>query len=238
MILPGATSDEMWAPMNTDDSRVRAGLSSLAARRRGALAVGARRVGWKVGWNDIAVRRHLGVDTGVVGYLLDDTVVLNGLVSTAGTERLLLEIELALEVGAAPRDPGAPAITRMAPALEIIDISATDVEHAIAANVWHHAVIFGEQCLLDEDVVSELAVSITLNGGEPRSLAPPTAAQLDVDAILRFVASGVNALGDSLQPGDWIIAGNLDPSPMRAANGDHIDVDFGALGDLTLQLTD
>lgn len=195
-------------------------------------------MGWKVGWNDVAVRHRLGVDAGVVGYLLDDTVALDGRVSTAGTERLLLEVELALEVGAPAPSTGTHPIARMAPALEVLDITTTDVEHAIAANVWHHAVIFGEPCLLDVHVAAELAVVITLNGSEPRSLAPPTSTQLDLDAILRFVASGVDALGESLQPGDWIIAGNLDPSPMRVSNGDCIDADFGTLGHLTLQLTD
>ena len=232
------TSEELWALLNTEDDRVRAGLCSLGARRRAALAAGARRVGWKVGLNDVAVRRRLGVDAGVVGYLLDDTVVRDGLVSTAGTERLLLEMELALEVGVAPPSSGSHPIIRVASALEVLDVSASDVEHAIAANVWHHAVVFGEPCVLDADVAAELAVTVTLNGGEPRSLAPPTSAQLDLDAIHRFVASGVNALGESLEPGDWIIDGNLDPSPTWVANGDRIDADFGPLGHLTLQLTD
>lgn len=234
MTTPGSevtpTSADLWQVVDAQDPRISAGLRAQARTRRETLEAGAARVGWKVGWNDLAVRRGLGVRSGVIGYFLSDSVAVGDVVATDGSAHLGVEFELALEVGQRNSGSGAHSIQRIAPAIEVLDISVTDVTDAVAVNVWHRGVSLGVSRAFASDLAANVNVTVTVNGGEAHLVGRPTPAMLDFDAILRFIESGVRALGDQLLPGDWIIAGNLAPSPMWVSPGDHVSADFGPLG--------
>ena len=76
----------------------------------------------------------------------------------------------------------------------------------------------GHACPLDLDVGEE-------------ALAPD-----DFSEVVMLVARLLDAVGERLREGDWIIGGSLTPQ-VDVGPGDHVVVDLGRLGSVEAQIT-
>jgi 2-keto-4-pentenoate hydratase len=203
-------------------------MRTLLARRDADLAGGASAVGWKIGFNSPGVQDHFGLSGPVVGYLTDATVVAEGEpVDLSGWTHPALEVEVAIRVGHEGE------VAALAPALELVDLDLPfdSIEPILAGNVFHRAVVFGAELVGLE--LPELSVSVSAaSGGEPvasGSLAEQPAVTVEV------VRSFLGTYGAELAPGERIIAGSM-IAPLAVASGDSLDVSFGVLGSISIDL--
>ena len=215
------------------DDRVLRGTRTLLERWRADLVAGAARVGWKIGLNEPAVQRHLGLDGCVVGYLAPAAVLVSGAShSLAGGTRIMVEPEVVIAIGAdvpagATRGVATSAIAGLGAALEIVDLTGPfdNLEQMIAGNLFHRASVLGrtragpsldgvEARLLQRDRVVHRAV---------------VAEVLDLAAIVRLVADTLAAFGETLRAGDRIISGSV-TRQLAGAPGDVASADLGSLG--------
>ena len=203
-----------------DDPIVR-GMRALLARRDGDLAAGARPVGWKIGFNTAAIRRHLGLSDPVVGYLVDTGVTPNGAtVPVAGWTAPAVEVELAIRVG----DDG--GVAGLAPALELVDLDLpSGLESILAANICQRGVVFGEEV----PGVDPWATRVTVT--KANAVVAEGRLEEEPATTVAFVRRFLAAHGAALEPGHRIIAGSM-VAPVAVAPGDELRVEFGPLGEL------
>ena len=225
---------DTWELVDTTDDRVRTGLERLAERRRGELAAGARHTGWKVGFNDANARAMIGLRTGVVGYLTDRSRSDAGDVAIpdAGVAgEIELAFRLASAVGAnASDDDALGAIAAVAPAIEVVVFADMDVEDMLARDVWHHAYALGADTTWEPAVIDALTVDAHHNA-TPLDVPRPAADKLAfVPDMLRFVASGAEAIGARLDAGDIVLSGSLAASLAWLDRGDTLTATMGPLG--------
>jgi 2-keto-4-pentenoate hydratase len=210
------------------DPRIADGLKEQLASWRAELQGGASRVGWKIGFNLPAVQQMFGVEEPAIGYLTSAGVVEDGAgYSAAGTTRLVVEPELAVEIGA---DGG---IAGYAPAIELADMNRPldDLQAIVAEDIFHRGVVFGAfRPELDERPLVRALVD-----GDERA-----AAQVPEDYFDGVVELGSRLLeenGESLHAGDRIICGII-TSIVPVEAGDSVSVEFGPLGSLAVRVTD
>jgi len=149
----------------------------------------------------------------------------------------MAEPELAIHIGAevAPdcgRDAAQNAIAGLGPAIEVADVHppSTDLTEIVATNVYHRAVLLGEQ--VDGASIAGVLARVTLNG-EPFGEVSPLEATLDPVDVVRLIARTIGTAGEYLRPRDVIIAGSLVPPPVVSA-GDELALDLGPIGRLSL----
>ena len=201
------------------DPRVLAGTQRQLERWRAELAGGAERVGWKIAFNGEGVQQRVGIDSPVVGYMTSNTLLKYGArVSVAGARNMLLEPEISIEVGPT-LEPAA-----LGAAIEIVDVDSPvdDLEAVVATNLLHRGVLFGGS----RPGARPPAEAAVLVSGEERERAE---IQFDEWETLNVVAQTLAAAGETLQPGDQIIAGSL-TTPIEVQPGDSVGVQVGPLG--------
>jgi 2-keto-4-pentenoate hydratase len=227
-----AMTSEFWRPMDLEDERIAAGVARLQRARAGAVAAGAAHIGWKVGWNDPAFRTRFGLRSGVVGHLLDTTVIRHDRHDLRGATRAGGEYELAVRMrtDVFPGDDGHAAIGAVAPAIEVLDVAVLDVEAAVAVNVWHRAAIVGAETPYEAAMLDGLEVAVSKSGSPPAELPRVYEAIAVLPEVLRFVADGAVRSGDRLRAGHLVMCGNLAPGIAWVHTGDHLHAAFGRLG--------
>jgi 2-keto-4-pentenoate hydratase len=219
----------MAAPGNRLDPRVEAGMRRQLQDWRSKLESGATRVGWKIGLNPPAMLERLGLERPVAGHLTSATRLDSGAThSLAGGRNVVVEPEIAVEVG--PDD----TIAALAPALEVVDVDRPpdDVEDVVATNVFHRAVSIGPPA---QGALQGGEATVTRNGEVEERLDPGQAAG-NLTSAVATIASTLEACGERLEPGDWIITGVL-AGPFPAAPGDTLALDLGPIGSVELSFT-
>jgi 2-keto-4-pentenoate hydratase len=211
------------------DERVRGGLEAQLRELRRRTADGERRLGWKVALNDPRVQRALGISRPVIGFLASGTEVRTGDAhSLAGTTMPAVEPEIAVHVGEGGEIAGLGA------ALEVIDVDLPfeDLERIMAANVFHRAVVLGPVA-----VGASTVAGLTARFGHDREQhsIDVASAAMDPTEAVALVAGYLEAVGDSLQRGDVIIAGSMMPA-LAAAEGGRFELEVDRLGVVALEL--
>jgi 2-keto-4-pentenoate hydratase len=210
------------------DQRVADGVKEQLESWRAELKGGARRVGWKIGFNLPAVREMFGIDEPAIGYLTSATLVEDGAdYSAAGSTRLVVEPEIAVEI--APDG----SIGAYAPAIELADFDRPfeELQAIVAEDIFHRGVVFGG---FRPDLPASPEARVVIDG-EERERAP--APDDYFDGVLEVASRLLSLEGESLRPGDRIICGIITPIvPVEAGNA--VTVEFGALGSLSLRITD
>lgn len=212
------------------DPRVQAGLEAQFAALRERTAAGERRLGFKVALNDPRVQQALGITQPVIGYLASGAeVAAGGSHSLAGATRPAVEPEIAVHVG----ENG--TIAALGPALEVIDVDLPfdDLERVMAGNVFHRAVVLGPA---NQGCTSLAGVSARLlrDGREEHAIDVAAAAMAPAE-VVALVSGYLSAVGESLEPGDVIIAGSLVPA-LPATAGERFELEVDGLGSVALQL--
>lgn len=224
--------------MTDVDQRVLDGLHEQLESWRAELKGGARRVGWKIGLNVPEIQEQLGLGEPVIGHLTSATQLDSGGTYPGGDAvELKAEPEVAIELGRevagdADAESASEAIAGLAAAIELVDVGRppADLQSILAANIFHRAFVIGSSlpALPAEGVEAKLTVN-----GEPREQAP---APDDFSEVVMLVARLLDAVGERLREGDWIIGGSLTPQ-VDVGPGDHVVVDLGRLGSVEAQIT-
>jgi 2-keto-4-pentenoate hydratase len=182
---------------------------ALLERWRGELAVGATRVGWKIGHGIPEVEAHIG-DRPVVGYLTSRTAIESGGTWSRQGRDLRAETELAVTIGAeVDADDVATdvreAIAGLSVALEIVDVdrSPGDLDAVMRSDVFHRAVVFGRTLAVSPDDLGQATLSLDDTAHEASEPIP------DPPWVVRTVADVLGQFGERLLPGDRILSGSF-----------------------------
>jgi 2-keto-4-pentenoate hydratase len=212
------------------DDRVRRGLQAQLRELEVRTAAGERRIGWKVALNDPRVQGALEIDRPVIGYLAGGTEVAAGAThSLAGATRPAVEPEIAVHIG------DGDTIAGLGPALEVIDMDMAfdDLERIMAANVFHRAVVLGP---VTEGPARLDGLTARFTHAEEEHSIDVAFAAMDPQEVVALVSGYLEAIGESLRPGDAIIGGSM-IAALPAAHGGRFELDVDELGSVALELT-
>jgi 2-keto-4-pentenoate hydratase len=206
------------------DDRIEIGMKIQLAGWRSVLSgADVERVGWKIGLNAPPVMEALGIDRPVIGWIASGTTLEPPAeFPTAGGTRVGAEPELAITVG----DGG--AVAGLAPAIEIVDIDKPfdDLTAILADNVFHRGVVLGSAS--GPQPLAGITARVEVDGTVEAELDLAEAVGDPADTIA-VVAGRLEEMGETLEPGDRIIAGALTPI-LWAQPGTAVSVDLGPLG--------
>lgn len=230
--------------MDTSPTRIERGMSRQLTQWRATVARRQQRLGWKIGFNLPDDQQRLGLPSAMVGFLSTERQLAPGSRYQApDTATLLVEPEVALLIGNdVPANASAAqalaAIAGYTAALELVDTTRSvndDIEEILAGNMFHQAVLLGETRLAAAGYKREqLSLSLRLNSEELRTLEAARVPQ-DFATLITTVADILATHGEQLQQGDWIITGAA-ARPVAVKAGDHIELEMGELGAVTLSI--
>ena len=197
----------------------------MLVRLREILAQGAEPVGWKVGFNISAAQEKLGIDAPLAGFLSSDGVLEDGAEVSLSDGPLVVESEVAVELG-----DDARSIVALLPALEVADPPDLDqdVETILAGNIFHRAVVFGPRVETHEPGAGRVLVN-----GEVEHVMAPGDTSGHLEEMVEAVRKRLAAVDQDLQPGQRIITGVLAP-PHTAQPGDRVRLELDGLGGVEL----
>ncbi len=211
----------------TPDAGVAEGMRSQLERRRSELDAGVTPIGWKIGVNVPAVQEALGLSESVVGYLTSEKSLEAGAeVDVSAWNAALLEPEVAIRVGP---DGG---VGGLAPAIELVDIDLPfeDIEPILAGNIFHRAVVFGDE--IEGVDVANAGCRVLVDGEETASAQFADDPSDVIAHVKRFLAEH----DAELAPGDRIIAGSITP-PQPVPAGSAVEVEIDGLGSVGLRFS-
>lgn len=219
------------------NDEIRRGMETHLAALRAAEASGDTRVGWKIGFNDPAVQQRMGLDATLVGHLVRSRVVdCRGTCSLPEGARGMLEVEVAIELGAdvaagGGLDEARAAISRILPALEVVDFSRSfdGLETILGHDIFHEAVVFGHEATGRTGASLEGVSARVAKNGETVAEGNFDLVPSDLGEVVRHVADVLGEAGEQLRAGERIIAGSL-IKPLEVARGDAVEADLGPLG--------
>ncbi|MGI8945571.1 MAG: hypothetical protein ACR2GL_04955 [Thermoleophilaceae bacterium] len=202
------------------DPRVAGATEAQLQQWRAELEGGAERVGWKIGFSTQASQQQAGLSAPVVGHVTSATVVHYGAhLSLAGGTRVMVEPEVAIEVGEKLE------AVALAAAIEVIDVDRPflEIEQIVETNIFHRHVMFGD---FRPGYPPPRTAALLVNGQDRERDAVEG---FDPAATIALVAETLALTGESLQPGDKIIAGALLPA-VEVTPGDLVGVQLDNLG--------
>jgi 2-keto-4-pentenoate hydratase len=207
---------------------VERGTAAMLVRRRELLAQGAEPVGWKVGFNLARFQEQLGIDGPLAGFLTTDTVIEDGAELSLADGPVVVESEVAVELG-----DDARSIAALLPALEVADRPdlEQDVETILAGNIFHRAVAFGPRVETDDPGAARILVN-----GEQQHAVSAEQARAPLAEMVAAVAGRLGAAGEDLRPGDRIITGVVAP-PHAPQAGDTVRLELESLGGVELRFS-
>ena len=204
--------------------------------------------GWKIAATSEAGQKHINVTGPLAGRIMSDTVIADdGTAAMKGNEMRVAEPEFAFRMGRDLPPRAVPysvrevldAVEALNPAIEIPDSRFADFVRAgeaqlIADNACAHLFVLGAATSADwrsMDLVEERP-QITLRGdsyvGHGRNVLG------DPRAALAWLANELRELGITLRAGQVVTTGTCHP-PLSIAAGDHMAVDFGVLGKVSVK---
>ena len=200
--------------------------------------------GWKIAATSIAGQKHINVDGPLAGRLLEERAFQSGATVPFGHNHMrVAEAEFAFRMGRdlTPRwgpiavDEALEATASLHPAIEIPDSRYDDftvvgAPQLIADNACAHYFVLGaaapeswrEIDLREHAVTGEVVGKFTRDGVGANVLGDPRIA-------LTWLANELSSLGIILRAGQVVTTGTC-LVPLEIAPGDHVRMDFGALG--------
>lgn len=210
-----------------------------------------RRCGWKIALTTPQMQRMVGLNTPIAGALHEGLLRRSpARIRAADYGRLIVEFEIAVELGADMPPRGAPytpqeagdAVAAMMPAFELADDRGADYAtlasrgmELVADNAWNEGAVLGMPVprWRDFDIASLRGIA-TINhavvgeGTGADALGHPL-------NVVAWIANHLAGRGQFLKRGDLVITGSLVTSKFPAA-GDHLGFDAGALGSIELDV--
>ncbi|KYG22804.1 hydratase [Bradyrhizobium sp. AT1] len=206
-----------------------------------------RLFGWKIAATSVSGQTHINVTGPLAGRIMSNTVIADGgTAAMKGNEMRVGEPEFAFRMARDLPPRAAPytveevlaAVDSFHPAIEIPDSRFADFARAgeaqlIADNACAHLFVLGPATSADwraMDLVEERPV-ITLRG--ERYIGHGKNVLDDPRAALAWLANELSGLGITLRAGQVVTTGTCHP-PLPIQAGDHMAVDFGVLGKVSV----
>ena len=233
---PGATA------INT---ALRVGMQAQLAVWRHSVQAHGLRLGWKIGFGDRAAQQRAGLAAPVIGYLRRDRLLQSGAEFQIPKNSVIkAEVEIAIRMG---RDVEAgisaaqaqEAIAAIAPAVEVVDVTdaLVGIEALLRGNLYHAAVLIGPQLSTVTTAPREsIQARLHVNGAPWRDSEPARLPER-FGEIVQVAAQTLNAQGEHLIAGDWIICGAI-IEPLVVKPGDRLDVQMPPFERLALEFTE
>ena len=225
-LRPGSLIRLMVRVQDAIDTGMRAQLQHF----RSALAAGMPRLGWKIGVNDPGMLERLGLADPVVGWLSGTNVLRSGArYALRPGGRVGVEAEVAVRVG------GGGSVQHVAPALEIVDYSlpADGLAGILEHDIFHDTVVLGRETF--PVPIADGDWPIVTRRDKEVARRHPSLIVLQPTDVVRRVAKVLRCYGESVEAGDWIIAGSL-IQPISVTIGDRVEADFGPLGRVAVEI--
>ena len=213
--------------------------------KQGLFEKPARPVGHKVGLTSPAIQEWLGVSEPDFGVLLDDMIVLDGMV--APTSVLLqprVEAEVAFVLGDELQGPGVSAADvvratdHVLPALEIIDSRIADwkitYEDTIADNASSGLFVLGNAPRDLASVDLRLAGMALRKNGDVVSTGVGAACLAHPINAVVWLANKLAEFEQTLSPGEIVLSGALGPVT-DVQSGDWVRADIAQLGSVSVR---
>ena len=211
-----------------------------------ALAQLARQevVGWKIAATSLAGQAHIGVDGPIAGRLFANRVLAGGAtLSLDGIFMRLAEAEFTFRFGQSLPKRDEPysveevlaAVDTLHPAIEVPDSRFTEVARVgapqlIADDACAAWFLLGAATTADWRNLDLAAHPVTAYRNDALAAEGSGANVLgDPRLALTWIANELSCYGDGLQAGQFVTTGTC-VVPMPIAPGDHLRVDFGAIG--------
>jgi len=210
--------------------------------------------GWKIAATSVAGQKHINVDGPLAGRLLAERVFESGAALPFGANHMrVAEAEFAFRMGRTlePRDQPydvvdvLDAVDALHTAIEVPDSRFDDftivgAPQLIADNACAHLFVLGPAATADWRSLDLVEHTVTGTVGRSRSPGRPIAERPthhgkganvlgDPRIALTWLANEVSGLGIPLKAGQIVTTGTcIVPLPIEP--GDHVEMDFGALG--------
>lgn len=214
------------------------------------IAAGRSVVGYKIGLTSRAMQMAMKIDTPDYGVLLDDMMFPNRARIAAGDftdprlevefafvlKRPLFGTEVTLEDVMAATDYVIPALELIAARSYRVDPDngyTRNVCDTIADNAANAGVITGDMRIDPETVDLRWAGALFYLNGEIEETGLGAAVMDHPGHGIRWVCKRFAPHGIGLEPGQLILSGSF-TRPVIVQPGDHVRVDYGPLGDITL----
>jgi len=226
-----------------DTAAIERGMQAQIARLEELARAGVARIGWKVALNDPAVQAHLGLSGIVAGALAPDREAPDGGVYLVRPgSRLMGEAEIGVRMardlpGDATPEEAEAAIDALRPTIELADAARqkADVEALVSDSVLHEATVFGPDAPFERFAqVGDDHPQLLVNGEVAGRPAPALRIER-VGPILCQIARRLADCGQILGAGEHVICGSI-VKPVPVSPGDLVEVDFGALGRVSVRL--
>jgi 2-keto-4-pentenoate hydratase len=229
-----------WGAANTSDPRLVVGYKVL---RRTVDALGARRAGWKIGANDPATQRRLGLNGPVIGPLGAPSDAATPIdLSNARLPGIEAEIAILIVQDVLPDADAAetgPCIAAVATAAELIDLDQRfdDLELLVGRNFLHRRYYVAvTEAPVAPDALADAILTASLNQSVVWQI--PVALVLgDPCEIVVCAARNAALLGERVRAGDVLLSGVVAPLPIWVEPADAVRLDGGVLGALDLRFT-
>ncbi|MFV8394992.1 2-oxo-hept-4-ene-1,7-dioate hydratase [Corynebacterium hindlerae] len=211
-------------------------------RRRG-IEAGRRPVGRKIGLTSKVMQEATGITEPDYGAIFEDMVFENGSeIEHAQFSNVRIEVELAFVLKGQLTGPNCTifdvlrATEYVVPALEIlssrIEMEGRTIVDTISDNAAMGGMVYGGNPVAPTEVDLRW-VSALLYRNETIEDTGVAAAVLNHPAMgVAWLANKLSAHGDTLQPGEIILAGSF-TKPMWVQPGDTVHADYGTLGAIT-----
>ncbi|QMV84128.1 2-oxo-hepta-3-ene-1,7-dioic acid hydratase [Corynebacterium hindlerae] len=211
-------------------------------RRRG-IEAGRRPVGRKIGLTSKVMQEATGITEPDYGAIFEDMVFENGSeIEHAQFSNVRIEVELAFVLKYQLTGPNCTifdvlrATEYVVPALEIlssrIEMEGRTIVDTISDNAAMGGMVYGGNPVAPTEVDLRW-VSALLYRNETIEDTGVAAAVLNHPAMgVAWLANKLSAHGDTLQPGEIILAGSF-TKPMWVQPGDTVHADYGTLGAIT-----
>ncbi|MEO5863272.1 MAG: hydratase [Burkholderiales bacterium] len=213
---------------------------------------GQQGYGWKIASSSSAGQRHLNVDAPLAGRLFINRVLPTTRPISLNANRMKVgEAEFAFRMAKDLPPRGEPygvgdvmaSVGALYPAIELpdsrfIDYTKVGAPSLIADNACAHEFVLGDEVKIDWRSLdlSKHCVMVTRNG-ESNCQGLGSNVLGDPRIALTWLANELNTYGLMLRASETITTGTC-VVPFALAAGDRFSTDFGALGSVTISLTD
>lgn len=222
------------------DERIETGLREHFEAFKAATAADGGRLGFKIAFNPPAVQQKLGLPYSLVAGLRKGRLHPGGPHSLAGGTRVVLEAEVAVELGApvasdAGATAAAAAIAKIMPAIEVVDFDRPfeELTDILREGVFQRTVAFGEPVAPPNNKrVDGVIATVHHNQAQIAELDAELATG-ELPALLLHVARVIEPYGVRLAAGDRLILGSMAPAVLPKP-GDRFTLSLGPLGSVSL----
>jgi 2-keto-4-pentenoate hydratase len=175
-------------------------------------------VGWKAGMGTQAAMAAAGIEAPLVGFLTERTLqdpevalAVDGWANAKSEPEVALRLRRDVSAGASRADV-LEAVGAIGPAIEVVDLGATeDIAAVLAGNIFHRAFWLGPMRAVRHGLIEPL-LDIEIDGATVATEVDPTAALGDLVDVVAAVADQLPLADAAARAGDVVITGSAVPA--------------------------